>query len=126
MNRSIRRAAGREHMKINTNFWTVMNSFSKYVGNDFPRPELADHLITKRHNNVWIAFCDNWSREKNHLIKPDRMAFMNYVTGNDETTTTTDHVGHGQNFAPNDKEKNGVAEPEIGETQIEAAQGSDN
>lgn len=127
MNRSIRRAAGREQVKIHTEFWTVINSFSRYVGNDFPNPELADHLITKKHNDVWIRFCDHWSKTKTHLIKPDRMAFLNFVTGNDATTTTTDHVGHGQNIAPNDKEKNGVeTEPEIGEIKIEADPGSDN
>jgi hypothetical protein len=126
MNRSIRRVAAREHTKIHTEFWTVVNSFTRYVGNDLPRPELKDNLITNRHNAVWIAFCDHWSRDKSHAIKPDRMAFLNYVTANEETTTTTDHVGHGQNFAPNDKEKNGVTEPEIGESQIEADPGSDD
>jgi hypothetical protein len=118
--------AERQQTKIHTEFWTVVNSFSKFFGNNFPCPELSDHLITKSHNAIWIQFCDHWSQKKNRLIQPDRMAFLNFVTGNDATTTTTDHVGHGQNIAPNDNEKNGVqTEPEIGEIKIETDPGSD-
>jgi hypothetical protein len=39
--------------------------------------------LAKRFNAIWIQFCDHWEKSP-HLMKPDRRAFINYVTGKSE------------------------------------------
>lgn len=79
MNRKIRRTAGREHSKIQIEFWTMVKSFNQYMDWE-PHPAMADQMLVKRFNAVWMQFCDHWDKRP-HVMKPDRFAFINYVTG---------------------------------------------
>jgi hypothetical protein len=78
MNRQIRRAAGREQSKIHHEFWTVVNTFHQYT-----ETAETESYLAKRFNAIWIQFCDHWEKSP-HLMKPDRRAFLNYVTGKSE------------------------------------------
>lgn len=76
MNRSSKRAAWRETKKIQNEFWNLVQSFEKYI-TDFPDERLANSMITKKHNAIWIQFCNQYSGN----AKPDPFAFVNFVTG---------------------------------------------
>lgn len=88
MNRQIRRAAGREQSTIRREFWTVIDSFHKYTG-AIPDGAANESQLAKRFNTVWISFCDHWEK-KPHLLKPDRRAFINYVTGQPDPVIETE------------------------------------
>jgi len=76
MNRNSKRAAWRETKKIQNEFWNLVQSFEKYI-TDFPDERLANSMITKKHNAIWIQFCNQYSGN----MKPDPFAFINFVTG---------------------------------------------
>jgi hypothetical protein len=88
MNRKFRRNAGREQSKIRREFWTVVDAFHKYTG-DVPDGVANESYLAKRFNTAWIQFCDHWDKSP-HMLKPDRRAFINYVTGQTDPVIETE------------------------------------
>lgn len=122
MNRAIKRHVAQQQFKIGQELNNLVRNFTKYVGDDLPRPELRGNLITNRFNQIWIEFCKHWeSTNKRALVEPNPKAFLHTVCGIEymeqqelaQTTTTTGHA-HAQQNAHNENKQNGPSQAEKG------------
>ena len=112
IDRTARRQFERENAKIFKEFATVCDQFEDALfAFDWEASEdLRSFPVFEKFNNVWIEFCQQWNKDKNHVALALPLSFYEYAIDQNlktDTTTTTDRLDNDQKTVSNEKEKTG-------------------
>lgn len=94
--RQIRKKLQKEMDVIHREFETVTDAFlTQLLGQNWDDPALAEYPIFQHFNDVWVNFCNWFSKHgpgKNQLIRPNPVAFFRFAVDQTGDGTIRDLV----------------------------------